>query len=135
MKKYAAWILLMLCLCIWTPRLWSESRETFPTKASDSWLYLLNSSPLLRQAVERILQEAREKAAAEAVAELQPVIARETSRAELWHKAAQVRQEKYEGERALRIRTEEGVAIWRAVALIGIPVAVLIGGIVGAVLF
>jgi hypothetical protein len=90
---------------------------------------------LLRQAVEQILQEAREKAAAEAIAELQPVVERETARAELWHKAAAVRQEKYEEEHSIRIRIEEGIAIWRGTALIGIPAAAAIALLVGVLTF
>lgn len=89
---------------------------------------------MLRQAVEQILQEAREDAAAEAIAELQPVVERETARAELWHKAAGVRQERYEEERRQRESIESGIEIWRGVALIGIPVAVAIGLIVGLIL-
>ena len=132
--KSRAWILVTLLLCISILPLWSESTATSPTKPKEFWLSWLNSFPGLREAIDEVILEAKEEAAAEVVAEKEPIIAGLEVERDQWKGNAEDRQEDYQVEHERRLQAEESGKLAVTVAAVGIPTALIVGGIIGAVI-
>ena len=88
----------------------------------------------MREAIDEVIQEAKEEAAAEVVAEKQPIIAGLEVERDEWKGSASDREEDYQIEREHRLQAEESGKVAVTVAAVGIPSALVIGGIVGIII-
>ena len=88
----------------------------------------------MREAIDEVILEAKEEAAAEVVAEKEPIIAGLEVERDQWKGNAEDRQEDYQVEHERRLQAEESGKLAVTVAAVGIPTALIVGGIIGAVI-
>ena len=89
----------------------------------------------MREAIDEVILEAKEEAVAEVIAEKEPIIAGLEVERDQWKINAADREEDFQVEHERRLQAEESGKVAVTIAAVGIPSALVVGGIVGAILY